>query len=780
MGDKSGNPYDMDGSSFDADRYLQKLLKECSLKQIMDTEAAIVRQTQTLHSDMQTLVYENYNKFISATDTIRKMKTDFKSMETEMNLLMANMNSITEFSERITDTLQETRSQLTRLSGKHQLLKKLQFLSSLPAKLKTLIEEENYQQAVQEYSHAQKVLQQYGQQPSFQGIQEDCIKILDELKERLKGEFRQTGKPAQSLTEIGELLLQLGERPSTLAKEMLECASKRLHEQIVVLQDQTDRDMIEFIDLGIEGFLKDLTLVISSYNDMFLTKHLEQEADDFEQSARVDLNAFVNRNVDEYLALVQDRAELEIGHGDSQIILRGLDRLHRRMTAMRTLCRAVDMSKSGIDIIVNAAQQLCQTHMRSLKDHFADSLSSVRLALVSASNNTTTTPGGSSASSASQAGGGQGSASGGGGGGGGGAGSTTTPGSTAGLRELISNLYISTIEKVKGLMQDLLIFLQPEWSFNLKGDPKGVQCIEGIRENLLVAFLRHFCTTVNGYGNVNSTAPPTLLLVLSKVCLEMDRAGVHSLTSLVDELYQLDAERSGSLVHESELCTEMRDSAQLLLDSYVRLQGLHLSQMLRKSVETRDWLNCLEPRSVRAVMKRVVEEISAIEVVLGELYDSSVSAHGGGSRTTASSDSSRKTHFSIAASKQSQFRSTWSTYTPQSQLDSSFVSNMQRLFSEKIEIFAPVEFSKVSIITGIIKICLKTLLECVRLRTFSRYGLQQIQVDAHYLQMNLWRFVSDENLIHVLLDEILGSAVLRCLEPILMEPNAVEIICERN
>uniref|UniRef100_A0AAG5D9Y8 Vacuolar protein sorting-associated protein 51 homolog n=1 Tax=Anopheles atroparvus TaxID=41427 RepID=A0AAG5D9Y8_ANOAO len=772
MGEKSGNPYDMDGPSFDADRYLQKLLKECSLKQIMDTEAGIVRQTQTLHSDMQTLVYENYNKFISATDTIRKMKTDFKSMETEMNLLMANMQSITDFSERITDTLQETRSQLTRLSGKHQLLKKLQFLSSLPAKLKTLIEEENYQQAVQEYSHAQKVLQQYGQQPSFQGIQEDCIKILDELKERLRGEFRQTGKSAQSLTEIGELLLQLDERPSTLAKEMLECASKRLHEQIVVLQDQTDRDMIEFIDLGIEGFLKDLTLVISSYNDMFLTRHLEQEADNFEQVARLDLNEFVNRNVDEYLALVQDRAELEIGHGDSQIILRGLDRLHRRMTAMRTLCRAVDMSKSGLDIIVGAAQQLCQAHMKSLKDHFADSLSSIRLALVSSNTVSTSNSGSASSSQSTSVTAGSG-----------GQGIPASSGGTGsgGLRELISNLYISTIEKVKGLMQDLLIFLQPEWSFNLKSDPKGIQCIEGIRENLLVAFLRHFCCTVNGYGSISSTAPPTLLLVLSKVCLEMDRAGVHTLTALVDELYNIDSERSVTLVHESELCAEMRDSAQLLLDSYVRLQALNLSQMLRKSVETRDWLNCLEPRSVRAVMKRVVEEISAIDLVLGELYDGCTHAHGAGSRTTASSDSSRKTHFSsIGTSKQSQFRSTWSTYTPQSQMDSSFVSNMQRLFSEKIEIFAPVEFSKVSIITGIIKICLKTLLECVRLRTFSRYGLQQIQVDAHYLQMNLWRFVSDENLIHVLLDEILGSAVLRCLEPILMEPNAVEIICERN
>ena len=39
----------------------------------MDREGEIVRDTQALHSDMQTLVYENYNKFISATETIRKV-----------------------------------------------------------------------------------------------------------------------------------------------------------------------------------------------------------------------------------------------------------------------------------------------------------------------------------------------------------------------------------------------------------------------------------------------------------------------------------------------------------------------------------------------------------------------------------------------------------------------------------------------------------------------------------------------------------------------------------
>ncbi|XP_067631677.1 vacuolar protein sorting-associated protein 51 homolog [Eurosta solidaginis] len=733
MTENAGNPYDMDSSTFDAEQYLEKLLKDCTLKQIMDTEAAVIKDTQTLHSDMQTLVYENYNKFISATDTIRKMKNDFKQMESDMNLLRTKMQTITSFSEQITDTLQGTRSQLCRLSEKHSLLKRLQFLSSLPAKLKGLIEEQNYAQAVQDYLHAQKVFAQYGRQPSFDGIQRDCDTILLDLKERLRTDFQMASNTAQSLGEIGELLLQLDEKPAVLAHEMLTCASKRLHEQIVLLQDQTERDMIEFVDMGIEGFLNDLTLVVTSYFDMFVTKLHENESDDFQDHALRQLNIFLNQNVDKYLTLVQDRVESDIGFGDTQIMLRALDRLHRRLLAMRNICRGVDIERNTVDIIIAAAHQLCEVHTKSLKDHFSDSLSSVRLALVSTkcdSNN------------------------------------------GANLNELITNLYVSMVEKVKGILQDLLVFLQTDWSFNIKAEYKGGLCVEGMRENLLIGFLRHISKIMCSFADASSSSPPNLLLVLSKTCIEMEQNGVHILITLVDDLYEIDSENSAVLTHETEICAEMRETAQTLLDAYVRLQGTNISQMLRKSVETRDWLNCLEPRSVRAVMKRVVEELASIETVVASLYETGV-------RTTASSDSSRKTHFSTLTASKQQYRSNWSNYTP-SQLESNYASNIHRLFSERVDIFTNVDFSKVSIVTGIIKIGLKTLLECVRLRTFSKFGLQQVQVDTHYLQMNLWRFVTDENIVNFLLDEILGSAVHRCLESILMEPNAVEIICERG
>ena len=40
-------------------------------------------------------------------------------------------------------------------------------------------------------------------------------------------------------------------------------------------------------------------------------------------------------------------------------------------------------------------------------------------------------------------------------------------------------------------------------------------------------------------------------------------------------------------------------------------------------------------------------------------------------------------------------------------MDSSLLSNIQKLFYERIEIFSKVEFSKLSIVTGIVKIFLK-------------------------------------------------------------------------
>lgn len=97
-----------------------------------------------------------------------------------------------------------------------------------------------------------------------------------------------------------------------------------------------------------------------------------------------------------------------------------------------------------------------------------------------------------------------------------------------------------------------------------------------------------------------------------------------------------------------------------------------------------------------------------------------------------------------------------------------------------VPLIPAVPTSQVSVLTGIIKISLKTLLECVRLRTLGRFGLQQVQVDGHYLQLYLWRFAADERVVQGLLDEVAASAAHRCLDPVPMEHSVVELICERG
>ncbi|CAL1674182.1 unnamed protein product [Lasius platythorax] len=733
MAESPNNPYDINGQHFDSDMYFQKLLKECTLKQIMDHEAEIIKNTQTLHSDMQTLVYENYNKFISATDTIRKMKADFKEMEDSMDLLAKNMDSITSFSEQISSTLHGTRQQIAKLSSVHTLLKKLQFLFKLPGNLKARINEENYKQAVKDYVHAQRVLNQYSNMPSFQGIQKDCEDILEELKSKLRLQFHKRDTSTKALAENVELLLQLKEPADSLCIEFLMHTEGRLTEQLEILKDMCENDIIEFMDMASSGFLSDLCLIVASYNDMFINRLLEDNVDDFEIKAANHLNKFIVSNMKKYFDLVGKRVE---DVSDTALLVRALDRFHRRLQAMNISCKEKDFARIGTDIVVNAGRKQCRNHLHSLKQHLSETLAKVRQTLAT----------------------------------------KLTQNGDGNLAELQAMLIMPITEKVKGVLQDLSVFLKSDLSKNdsLKTEFLQSFCVDEVREGLVIGFLHHLTATAAGFCNGSDVPkfPPTLLLLLSKMCIDYKESNVRYLLTTADDLFSINKyTTSENITPRSEMCDHFQEAAQNLLNHYVRIQGLAVSQMLRKSVETRDWLHTIEPRTVRAVMKRVVEDVTAIDSQVAALYDDN------DGQVDRSSDSSRKTH-SISVSRH-HYRSNWSSYTP-SHIDSSLVSNIHKLFSERIEIFSSVQFNKASILTGIIKISLKTFLECVRLRTFSKYGLQQIQVDTHYLQLYLWRFVSDENVVHFLLDEILGSAVHRCLEPVLMEPSVVDIICERG
>jgi vacuolar protein sorting-associated protein 51 len=68
----------LDEPDFDAEAYIQDLLKSSNLKTVLKAEASLVSEIKNLDGERKALVYDNYSKLIAATQTIGTMR---KSMD---------------------------------------------------------------------------------------------------------------------------------------------------------------------------------------------------------------------------------------------------------------------------------------------------------------------------------------------------------------------------------------------------------------------------------------------------------------------------------------------------------------------------------------------------------------------------------------------------------------------------------------------------------------------------------------------------------------------------
>jgi hypothetical protein len=83
-------------------------------------------EIKNLDTDLQMLVYENYNKFISATDTIKRMKSNIFGMEGNMDQLLQKIMSVQSKSDGVNTSLFEKREHIEKLHRTRNLLRKVQ------------------------------------------------------------------------------------------------------------------------------------------------------------------------------------------------------------------------------------------------------------------------------------------------------------------------------------------------------------------------------------------------------------------------------------------------------------------------------------------------------------------------------------------------------------------------------------------------------------------------------------------------------------------------------
>ncbi|KAK8126537.1 Vacuolar protein sorting-associated protein 51-like protein [Apiospora kogelbergensis] len=69
-------PSEMDGESFEAEAYVKKALVESGMEDLLKLYTKTLGEIRALDAEKKALVYDNYSKLISATETIRKMRTN--------------------------------------------------------------------------------------------------------------------------------------------------------------------------------------------------------------------------------------------------------------------------------------------------------------------------------------------------------------------------------------------------------------------------------------------------------------------------------------------------------------------------------------------------------------------------------------------------------------------------------------------------------------------------------------------------------------------------------
>ncbi|CCF46632.1 hypothetical protein CH063_00624 [Colletotrichum higginsianum] len=101
-------PSELDSPSFDADAYVRKALAENTLDDLLRVYTRVLGEIRALDAEKKALVYDNYSKLISATETIRKMRANMDPLNPMASTLDPAIAGIYAQASSIRDSLRKT------------------------------------------------------------------------------------------------------------------------------------------------------------------------------------------------------------------------------------------------------------------------------------------------------------------------------------------------------------------------------------------------------------------------------------------------------------------------------------------------------------------------------------------------------------------------------------------------------------------------------------------------------------------------------------------------
>ncbi|XP_058740452.1 vacuolar protein sorting-associated protein 51 homolog [Vicia villosa] len=702
---------DINSSSFQPDHYMNLMAHEMNLEGLLHKHVEMVTQIKNLDTDLQMLVYENYNKFICATDSIKRMKSNILGMEGNMEQLLDKIMFVQARSDNVNTSLTESREHIEKLNKTCNLLRKIQFIYDLPDRLSKCIKAEAYADAVRFYTGAMPIFKAYGDS-SFHDCKQASDEAISIIEEKLQEKLLSDSETTQGRAEAAILLKQLNYPVDNLKEKLLEklenllvdiklipevvkTASSCSHEvafqefveaihafQVIFPDSETQlvklaQDLLNKNFLIVEEYVKtricveDLLAVLRVvWNDVLKMDEVLQESslsDHSLEAAKVSVKLYVNTA---FSYLMQDIS-------DSL-----LNVLKRDGVEDHSLEAALDASTK---ILLQGGRNFLQD-VRKILDDDLEILNK--------------------------------------------------------LRELISDW-------VQEGFQNFFKQLQLKFQF-LSG------------RNDLAHFQNHSLVE----GSQGDKAFPGLVLVLAQLYAFVDQTAIPQINEELATSFSGDVGGYEHGLHfvSRETSRKFRSASESFLHMYIKMRTQRISLLLKKRFTTPNWVKHKEPREVHMFVDLFLQELKDMGNEVKEILPH------GMQKQHHRVDSNGSSNLSLSRSNSIPEEILSRSNTQKGRSQQLFETHLAKLFKQKVEIFTKVEYTQESVIMTMVKLCLKSLQEFVRLQTFNRSGYQQIQLDIQFLRTPLKEIVEDEATMDFLLDEVIVAAAERCLDPAPLEP----------